>query len=161
MPHSGIYDIKFELNDNNFDYETLLPFQLYNHFQGHGELTTKAGLTKNLSYEGDHTFRARRLKQKLLLAEMTCDHFFPRSYDISQHRSLQDFIEDFERTAIFCIVKKHALYFRENHKATLKAIHAELEGATSPDLRRRAEAKWRATKLEFSLYPWKTDFEKL
>ena len=26
VPHSGIYDIKFELHDNNFDYETLLPF---------------------------------------------------------------------------------------------------------------------------------------
>ena len=119
MPYTGIYDLKFELNDNNFDYDTLLPFQLYNHFQGHSELTTKAGLTKNLSYEGDPSFRARKLQERLRLADMDCDRFFPRSYDISQLRSLQDFVEDFERTAIFCLVKKHALYFRESHKKLL------------------------------------------
>lgn len=39
--------------------------------------------------------------------------FFPRCYDLSDQKHIDSFIEDFQTTAILCIIKQYAEHFRK------------------------------------------------
>ncbi|CDW71356.1 tubulin-tyrosine ligase family protein [Stylonychia lemnae] len=66
---SCMFDIKFEVQDQQADYTALRPHQLFNHFPNNTELTTKSGLTKNLytSQKRIITFQSREVKSNLVL----------------------------------------------------------------------------------------------
>ena len=65
----GIYDIKFEFQDQPSDYSHMRPCQMFNHFQFNTEITTKSGLCKALYNNG--------------YPGMKVDSWFPRCYDLS------------------------------------------------------------------------------
>ena len=44
----GIFDIRFEFQDQQSDYSNLKSSQMFNHFQGNMEITSKSGLCKSL-----------------------------------------------------------------------------------------------------------------
>ena len=96
---SNVYDLRWDLNDNNVDFDEIRPGQLCNHFPNNQELTTKTGLARNL--------------QRLTGADM--ERFFPRCYDFTEERGLAEFTQNFERTAVMNLVKKHAEFFERIH----------------------------------------------
>lgn len=69
--HAGtsLFDVKFEFQDQQSDYASLKPCQMFNHFQGNTEITTKSGLAKNLYLNSNPC--------------MKTDEWFPRCYDLS------------------------------------------------------------------------------
>lgn len=73
--------------------------QWYNHFPNNRELTTKAGLCKNL------------WSFCLLDYELQVQNFFPRCYDLSDQKNIEQFIIDFQTTAILSIIKQYAENF--------------------------------------------------
>jgi hypothetical protein len=80
------------------NYNKLSNGQLCNHFLNNQELTTKTGLVKTLS--------------KLSNSE----EFFPRCYDFTDESQIKEFVNDFYRTGVINLLKKHALLFIELHK---------------------------------------------
>jgi hypothetical protein len=48
MHTSMIYDVKFEIQDQQADYSIMKMQQIFNHFPNNSEVTTKAGLARNL-----------------------------------------------------------------------------------------------------------------
>ena len=94
----GLYDIRFEFQDQPQDYSNLRPCQMFNHFQFNTEITTKSGLCKSLynnSYPG-----------------MNVDKWFPRCYDLSQNGQCDELMDDYHKTAIQIIIKKHYQMFK-------------------------------------------------
>jgi len=81
------------------EYNNLRTFQFYNHFSNSRELTTKQGLNKNL--------------YSILAHDKNVYEWYPRSYDLSDQRQIEAFIDDFKRTAILGLLKKHARLFKE------------------------------------------------
>lgn len=71
---------------------------MFNHFQNNTEITTKQGLTKNLYLNASPL--------------MKVDHWFPRSYDLSNLGHMEELIDDYSRTAAQIIVKKHYQQFK-------------------------------------------------
>ena len=78
---SYFYRVKWDYHDKGFDYTKLKHHQMFNHFPDTRELTTKQGLTNNLS--------------QLTEPGVSIDSFFPRSYDLSKPSQLDLFIADF------------------------------------------------------------------
>lgn len=46
--HSPCFDMKFTLQGREIDYKNLLDFQMVNHYEKNGVITTKQGLSKTL-----------------------------------------------------------------------------------------------------------------
>mgnify|MGYP006122145159 CR=1 FL=1 len=69
------------------------PTQFYNHFPDNRHLTTKVGLCKNLCFQTPY--------ENLLEIQS----FFPRSFDLSDQTQAELFKDDFQKTAIFSIIK--------------------------------------------------------
>lgn len=42
------------------------------------------------------------------------DNYYPRTYDFGEAKQIEDFMQDFYRTAIMSSLKKHAEYFWKN-----------------------------------------------
>jgi len=97
---SYFYTVKWDYGDSHFYYEKMKAHQFCNHFPDTRELTTKAGLTKNLN--------------NLTIPGTDVWDFFPRSYDLSDARQLDLFIADFNQTSLLNIIQRHAEYFEQN-----------------------------------------------
>ena len=98
---SNKFHIKFDVSDLGVKIKTN---QLYNHFPDNRELTTKAGLCKNLWSLCPHE------------STLQVSHFFPRCYDLSDTRQADHFIEDFQQTTILSIIKIFAEHFIKDEK---------------------------------------------
>eukprot|EP01028_Stygiella_incarcerata_P011745 TRINITY_DN680_c1_g2_i2.p1 TRINITY_DN680_c1_g2~~TRINITY_DN680_c1_g2_i2.p1 ORF type:complete len:925 (+),score=308.11 TRINITY_DN680_c1_g2_i2:100-2874(+) len=93
---SPFFDFRFVLKGRDVAYNTILPHQIANHFQGNTEITTKIGLA--------HNVRAVQW-----LASVSQDFFFPRCYDMSDPEEYEAFEDDFIDTAAESILR---LYLR-------------------------------------------------
>ena len=95
--------VRFELfylswitQDKQPDHDNLTPDQYINHFQNNKEITSKSFLKKNLEnfYDGDLDFY----------------DYFPRAYDFSFPQASKNFVGDYLRNTLFCILKKTLVY---------------------------------------------------
>ena len=75
--------IRFDIDDLEGAHTELNPKQMYNHFPYNREITTKAGLCKNLVF---NCFEEQELK---------ISHIFPRCYDLSDSKQIDHFVSDF------------------------------------------------------------------
>ena len=83
-----------------------------NHFPNNQELTTKAGLARNLL--------------KLNECGTNSESWFPRCYDFTDASQIQEFLIDFQRTSAISYMKKQAEYFKKLHRNELKRVKKEL-----------------------------------
>lgn len=79
--NSQFFDLKWDYNDNQPEYNTMRPNQFYNHFPDGRELTTKQGLNKNLNNITEYGIDIYK--------------FYPRCYDFSDVKQIDAFVEDF------------------------------------------------------------------
>jgi hypothetical protein len=93
LPNSSKFHVKFDVSDLD---EKVKPHQYYNHFSDNREITTKAGICKNLWTLCSHE------------ASLGVGKFFPRCYDLSDHKQADSFVADFNSTAIRSILKIYA-----------------------------------------------------
>jgi len=101
---TNVFDIRWDLNENAVDFSQLRQGQLCNHFPSNQELTTKIGLNRNL------------------LRATYCEPWFPRCYDFTEEKQIQEFVKDFQYSSIVNFVKKHAQYFKSIHEDEMKEI---------------------------------------
>ena len=97
------FQIRFNIGDLEGAANDLKPNQFYNHFPNNRELTTKAGLCRNLWF---NCFEEATYK---------ISHIFPRCYDLSDMKQVDQFISDFNQTAILTILKIAANDILENY----------------------------------------------
>jgi len=97
--NGGLFHLKYDIADKEGTVNKLQGKQWYNHFPNNRELTTKAGLCKNLWHHC------------LLDYELKIDNFFPRCYDLSDQKNIDQFATDFQMTAILSIVKQYSEHF--------------------------------------------------
>ena len=99
-PHlnSFLFDFKWTYLDTEVDYANLMDGQFFNHFQNNKELTTKSGLIENVRSCAEHGTGFWS--------------FFPRAYDLGHINQMKEFQEDFERTALMNLLKKHWQYIK-------------------------------------------------
>ncbi len=112
LAQSHIFDLRWDLNENNVNFEELGPGQLCNHFPNNQELTTKTGLARNL--------------QRLTELPSDPDRFFPRCYDFTEERQIQSFICDFHRTGVINLLRRHCRYFKRVHGIDLAALRRRM-----------------------------------
>eukprot|EP00347_Sterkiella_histriomuscorum_P013320 403365167 len=98
------FHIRFDITDKEGSQNKLRNSQWYNHFPNNRELTTKAGLCKNLWQQCPYDY------------ELKVEEFFPRCYDLSDQKQVDLFVLDFQQTAILSIIKIHATYFLNKTK---------------------------------------------
>lgn len=55
------------------------------------------------------------------------ENFLPRCYDFTIEKQIDLFTQDFQRTAIFNLVKKHAKFYKKAHSKELQEITEEFE----------------------------------
>jgi hypothetical protein len=77
-----IFDVRWDLNGNEMNFDELRRGQLFNNFVDNEELTTKIGLARNL--------------QRLCGGMNVAVSFFPWCYDFTDPSAITDFIKDFE-----------------------------------------------------------------
>jgi hypothetical protein len=78
---NNLFHVKFDISD--IAQEKVSAKQMYNHFPDNRELTTKAGLCKNLWYNCSYE------------SQLNVSEFFPRCYDISDAKQADAFRDDF------------------------------------------------------------------
>ena len=93
------FHIRFNVSDLEGAGTDVKPNQIYNHFPCNRELTTKAGLCKNLWF---NCFAEQEHRTSLV---------FPRCYDLSDGRQVEQFVADFNQTAILSTIKVMADHF--------------------------------------------------
>ena len=106
-----LFHLKWVVQDRPADYESLAPDQYINHFQNNKELTSKSFLKKNLESHYE--------------SEPPTDEFFPKSYDFSFPEDAAKFAKDYYVNCLFCILKKHVLYFRRKLGPRFCEVEAE------------------------------------
>ena len=84
------------------NYNDLSLGQIYNHFPLNVEITSKAGLCRNIQNITNHS--------------TNYENVFPRCYDCANKDQIIDFIKDFERTKILNLIKRHVNYYLKYHK---------------------------------------------
>lgn len=109
----GKFDVWLDVGDNNDIFEILQDHQIYNHFPNNSELTTKAGLSKNLL-------------TNISEASIHPDLYYPRTYDFGEQKQIDEFMQDFYRTALMSSLKKHAEYFWKSNKDALEFIDSQV-----------------------------------
>jgi tubulin monoglycylase TTLL3/8 len=67
---SPFFDLKFTLQGREIDYGNLQDFQLVNHFEKNGVITTKIGLTKSL-------------RNLMWIDDTSEDNFYPKCFDLN------------------------------------------------------------------------------
>jgi len=97
-PSSIAFHLKWTISDSDNDYKQLLPGQLFNHFFNNRQLTTKSGLLKNMRNVSEYGVNPQKI--------------FPRCYDLGDSVQLQEFISDYNQTAVFSILR----YYSGLHK---------------------------------------------
>eukprot|EP00746_Dinoflagellata_sp_MGD_P142823 gnl/MRDRNA2_/MRDRNA2_75738_c0_seq1.p1 gnl/MRDRNA2_/MRDRNA2_75738_c0~~gnl/MRDRNA2_/MRDRNA2_75738_c0_seq1.p1 ORF type:complete len:2073 (+),score=350.92 gnl/MRDRNA2_/MRDRNA2_75738_c0_seq1:285-6221(+) len=94
-PNSTLWDLKWCTTDCDEDYKRLEETDLYNHFQNNRELTTKAGL-------------ARNLRNFSIEEHVDIEAFCPRTYDMSKECEREDFVLDYRRSAALNVLLQHS-----------------------------------------------------
>ena len=102
-PNSDFFDFKWTLKHRDLKRERLRDYQIVNHFQRNGELSTKVGLMHNI-------------KNLVWFSGTEIDHFQPNSYDLADIE-VADFVEEFKLTKAESVLKTF-----EEKKQTLKDI---------------------------------------
>ncbi|CDW84976.1 protein monoglycylase ttll8 [Stylonychia lemnae] len=97
--NSSMFHIRFDITDKEGNQNKLRNSQWYNHFPNNREITTKAGLCKNLWQQCPYDY------------ELQVSKFFPRCYDLSDQKQIDIFVTDFQQTAILSIIKVFANHF--------------------------------------------------
>jgi tubulin monoglycylase TTLL3/8 len=92
--HSSAFNLKWTYSDTDADYKDLRPGQLFNHFANNRSLTTKSGLCRAL--------------RSVCTYGVNTDSFFPRCYDLGDLAQMEEFKQDYLRTAVLIVVQKHA-----------------------------------------------------
>jgi tubulin monoglycylase TTLL3/8 len=88
-----VFDAKFVLKTSDIEYKALRREQVVNHFSKASAITTKVGLMRSL------------LTLKWF-ENVEIDSFFPRCYDLNDLDELEDWVEDFKRTACQSLLSK-------------------------------------------------------
>jgi tubulin monoglycylase TTLL3/8 len=88
-----VFDAKFVLKTSDIEYKSLRREQTVNHFSKASAITTKVGLMRSL------------LTLKWF-ENVEIDSFFPRCYDLNDLDELEDWVEDFKRTACQSLLSK-------------------------------------------------------
>jgi hypothetical protein len=88
-----VFDAKFVLKTSDIEYKALRREQVVNHFSKASAITTKVGLMRSL------------LTLKWF-ENVEIDSFFPRCYDLNDLDELEDWVEDFKRTACQSVLSK-------------------------------------------------------
>ena len=91
------------------DYSNLKSFQIFNHFSNNSEVTTKAGLARNLYGMSYITYYLIGCT----LHKLNCDSFFPRCFDLSDTKQGEEFMHNYIETQIFNIIKKLYYYLKK------------------------------------------------
>eukprot|EP00347_Sterkiella_histriomuscorum_P009991 403339101 len=112
--NSHFFDVKWDYIDNQGEFNNLKPNQFYNHFPDGREITTKQGLNKNINNLSEYGIDIYK--------------FYPRCYDFSDLKQIDMFVEDFNKTAILNIVKRHAKHFKSIFKTKLQEIYKQDQG---------------------------------
>jgi len=89
----SVFDAKFVLKTSDIEYKSLRREQVVNHFSKASAITTKVGLMRSL------------LTLKWF-ENVEIDSFFPRCYDLNDLDELEDWVEDFKRTACQSLLSK-------------------------------------------------------
>ena len=89
----SVFDAKFVLKTSDIEYKALRREQVVNHFSKASAITTKVGLMRSL------------LTLKWF-ENVEIDTFFPRCYDLNDLDELEDWVEDFKRTACQSLLSK-------------------------------------------------------
>ncbi|CAD8123274.1 unnamed protein product [Paramecium sonneborni] len=103
-----IFDLKWVYTENTDDFKTLLDGQFYNHFSNTKELTTKSCLLANFKNQCEYGYDTST--------------FFPRAFDLGNAIDREDFLKEYERTAVTIILKKAISALRLKRKNEMKKI---------------------------------------
>ncbi|KAL4462228.1 hypothetical protein ABPG72_018826 [Tetrahymena utriculariae] len=102
------FDLKWIYMDSNDDYKFLNDNQFYNHFKNNTELTQKGRLLYNLKNNTQFG-----VNQEL---------FFPRCYDLGNDQERGEFSNEFNRTNVMNLLKKHIQYIKLRRNQTYQEI---------------------------------------
>lgn len=80
---SPCFTFRWSLQNKDIDYESLKDFQIVNHFQKSGCITTKVGLCRNLRNLVWHDI-------------VDIDSFYPKCFDLNDPDDLENFVEEFK-----------------------------------------------------------------
>lgn len=83
--------VRFDISDFEGACQDLKAWQFYNHHPSNREITTKAGLCKNLQSNFDEY-------------QLQVSSFFPRCYDLADTKQIQEFVTDFNQTCCMAII---------------------------------------------------------
>ena len=103
---SVLFNLKWTYRDSETDYQTLSEGQYFNHFGNNQELTMKSGLIRNLIDNAEYGSNTAS--------------FFPRGYELGQANQINEFKEDFERTALENLLKNLWKYI--NNKVSIDIL---------------------------------------
>ncbi|CAD8203666.1 unnamed protein product [Paramecium pentaurelia] len=103
-----IFDLKWVYTENPDDYKILQDGQFYNHFSNTKELTTKSCLLSNFKNQCEYGYDTST--------------FFPRAFDLGNITDREDFIKEYERTAVTIILKKAIIALKLKRKNEMKKI---------------------------------------
>ena len=92
--------MKWTLKTKDIDTNTLLDYQIVNHFAKATSITTKVGLTHSL-------------KNLIWFNNIDVDTFYPRCFDLGLQEEMDDFISDFKVTKAQNYLKIYARELRE------------------------------------------------
>eukprot|EP00831_Metopus_contortus_P056682 TRINITY_DN4871_c0_g1_i1.p1 TRINITY_DN4871_c0_g1~~TRINITY_DN4871_c0_g1_i1.p1 ORF type:complete len:460 (-),score=117.39 TRINITY_DN4871_c0_g1_i1:174-1553(-) len=90
---STCFDFKWTLRVKDIDFQSLSDFQIVNHYEKNGFLTTKAGLCHNL-------------RNLIWFNNVDIDTFYPRCFDLLDSNELEDFKEEFKSMKAEGILKE-------------------------------------------------------
>ena len=93
--NSPCFDLKYTLQGRELDYDHLLDFQMVNHFQKNGVITTKLGLT-------------RSLRNSMWTNDLSQDAFYPKCYDLNDEADAAAFDIEFKICKALSILKIYA-----------------------------------------------------
>ena len=122
---STLFDLKWGYNDCENDYRSLMQGQYYNHFLNNQCITTKSGLNERLRNMIEHG--------------IDIFDFFPRCFDLGVNRQIEELVEDYERTSLIILIRKHWIYFKNS--AVDKVNEVRIRYKTKEKLRLEVQKK--------------------
>ena len=117
---SPCFDLKYTLQGREVDYDHLLEFQMVNHFQKNGVITTKLGLTKSL-------------RNSTWMNDVSQDNFYPKCYDLNDEADNAGFELEFKICKALSIMKIYA------HSSKARKEKGKQEKNLIEDLKCRTE----------------------
>lgn len=87
--------MKFTLQGREIDYKNLLDFQIVNHYEKNGVITTKLGLTKSL-------------RNSTWINDLSEDNFYPKCFDLNDEDDYVAFETHFKVCKALSILKIYA-----------------------------------------------------